>query len=51
MGDLGNIIVKSEGRVKTTITDRHVELQGHNSVIDKAIVVRFIYNAIHSLYA
>ena len=39
VGDLGNIIVEGNGRVKTTITDEHVQLQGDNSVIGKAIVV------------
>lgn len=39
IGDLGNILVSDEGRVKYSFKDDHLELTGENSIIGKSIVV------------
>ncbi|CAH1788115.1 unnamed protein product [Owenia fusiformis] len=39
VGDLGNIVENSEGRVETTITDSQLSLTGEYSIYGRAIVV------------
>ncbi|XP_077997680.1 uncharacterized protein LOC144450815 [Glandiceps talaboti] len=39
VGDLGNVITDSEGKVRTTTNDRLVKLVGENPVLGRAVVI------------
>src|SRR4030095_15606379 len=38
-GDLGNVEADASGKVETRLVDKHLELEGANSIVGKAVIV------------